>query len=75
MQIVSGKTMRKGKTNLTVFGCRVKKRLIDKDMTQAELAEAIGTTTQYLYKIFTGQRSGGKYIEAIQRVLEMKSTL
>ena len=54
---------------LTDFGKKVKKRLIDKDMTQAELAELIGCERQYLYKILVGERSGEKYKEAISMIL------
>ena len=51
---------------LTDFGKVVKKRLIDKDMTQAQLAALIGCEKQYLHKILVGERSGEKYREAIQ---------
>jgi len=56
---------------LTPFGREVKKKLIDKNMTQVELAELIGCKKQYLFKILTGERSGKKYIEAIASILEI----
>lgn len=56
---------------MTQFGRKVKKRLIDKDMTQTELAAQIGCTTQYLHKILCGERSGKKYLEDIAKILEI----
>lgn len=58
---------------ITPFGKSIKKRLIDKSMTQVELAIMIGTTPQYLQKIIYGERSGRKYIDHICRVLEIKN--
>lgn len=59
-------------TRLTPFGAKVKKKLIDRNMTQVELAALIGCNKQYLYKILCGERSGKKYIEDIQRILGIK---
>lgn len=55
----------------SAFGKQVKKRLIDKNMTAKQLADALGTTPQYLNKILHGERSGDKYIEAIKIILDM----
>lgn len=55
----------------TSFGRIVKKRLIDKDMTQVELAALVGCTKQYLHKILCGERSGKKYIDEIVKILEI----
>lgn len=55
----------------SAFGKQVKKRLIDKNMTATQLADALGTTPQYLNKILHGERSGEKYIEAIKIILDM----
>ncbi len=63
-----------GRSNIrkySTFGRQVKKRLIDRNMTARQLAEMLGTTPQYLNKILHGERSGGKYIEAIKKILEM----
>lgn len=60
---------------LTVFGAEVKKRLIDKRMSQVELAKMVGTTKQYLNLILYGERSGEKYIGNIVKVLELDSML
>ena len=59
-------------TRLTPFGKRVRKRLIDKNMTQVELAALLGCNKQYIHKILSGERSGKKYIEEIVRILDME---
>lgn len=64
---------------LTAFGATVKKKLIDLDMTQVQLAEAVGTSNKYLNLILYGDRSGEKYKNSIIRVLgldpeELKET-
>lgn len=56
-------------TGLTPFGKKVRKRLIDKDMTQVELAALLGCSKQYIHKILSGERSGKKYISEISRIL------
>lgn len=50
-------------TRLTPFGRKVRKRLIDKNMTQVELAALLGCNKQYIHKILVGERSGKKYID------------
>lgn len=60
-------------TRLTPFGVKVKKRLIDRNMTQVELAALIGCNKQYLNKILYGERSGTKYLEEISRILDIKT--
>ena len=63
--------MKAEQTKLTAFGRAVKKRLIDMDLTQVELAAMLGTNKQYIQKILCGERSGKKYIEQITRILNM----
>lgn len=58
-------------TRLTPFGRKVKKRLIDKGMTQTELAALLGCDRPYISKILTGERSGKKYIRKIAEILEI----
>lgn len=53
------------RAEVTDFGKKVVMRLIEKGMTQTELAERLGCTKQYLYKILSGQRSGKKYVETL----------
>lgn len=60
------------KKQLTSLGKEIKIRLIEKNMTQVELAELIGTTKQYLNKIISGERNGNKYISKISQVLDIK---
>ncbi len=57
--------------HLTPLGKEIKKRLIDKSMSQVELAAVVGTTKGYINKIITGYRSGEKYLEHICRILEI----
>lgn len=43
------------KRNLTKFGIEIKKRLIEKGMTQSQLAFRIGTSNVYLTNIMYGK--------------------
>lgn len=63
--------MRSPNKRLTRFGKLVVKALADRDMTKAQLADAIGSTPQYLSYIINGTRSGEKYLPAIIAVLEL----
>ena len=63
------------RVELTPFGKRVKKRLIDKNMTQMELANMLKCNKQYLYKILSGERSGEKYFEKIADILEINEAV
>lgn len=56
---------------LYVSLCTLLQRLIDKSMSQVELAAVVGTTKGYINKIITGYRSGEKYLEHICRILEI----
>ena len=57
---------------LTPLGVQIKKALIDKNMSQVELAEQVGTSKQYLNLILYGERSGKKYMDQIKDVLELE---
>ena len=59
------------KREYSSFGREIKKHLIDKNMTAKQLADALGTTPQYLNKIIHGERSGEKYIETIKSILDI----
>ena len=59
------------KRQLTPFGITVKKRLIEKGMTQVRLAEEVGTSNKYLNLILYGDRTGEKYIQKIISVLDI----
>jgi transcriptional regulator with XRE-family HTH domain len=58
---------------LTDFGVIVKKRLIELDMTQSELASRVGTSCKYVNNILYGFRSGEKYLQAIIQELGIDS--
>ena len=45
---------------ITPFGKEIKKRMIDLDMDQKDLAEAINVTPSYISDVFRGARSGVK---------------
>ncbi len=62
--------MRK-KNQLTPFGKAVKKKAISKSLTLTEVAEAVGTSSGYLYLIMYGKRKGLKYRRAIGDVLDI----
>ena len=66
-----GDGMKTKQTRLTPFGRKVKKKLIDKDMTQTELAALLGCGKPYVSKILTGERSGKKYLKMIAKILEI----
>lgn len=59
----------RNRTEYSSLGKLIKKRLVDRNMTAKELADALGTTPQYLNKILHGERSGEKYIQAIKEIL------
>lgn len=52
-------------------GIKIKKRLVEKSMTQRELAEKIKMKEQYLTDILSGRRSGNKYINKIYKELNL----
>ena len=62
---------------LTAFGKAAKKALIDRGQSQEWLIGEIKAATGqyvdggYLYKIFTGQRSAPKVVQAICEILEL----
>ena len=55
---------------LNIYGVNVKKRLIELDMTQKELAEKVGTSEVYLSYIMNGKKGGWKYRGKIDEVLK-----
>lgn len=62
------------KLKLTPFGLAIKKRLLDKGMTQKELADSLGIKGCYLTEILYGIRAGWKYREQIEDILGMKKS-
>ena len=57
--------------NLTPFGAAVKKALIDKGMTQVELARQIGISKQYVSDILYGLKRGQEHVPHIVTLLEL----
>ncbi len=53
------------------LGKLIKKNLIDKGMTQGELASRIGVSEKYLSRIVRGERGPGKYVPALARELNV----
>lgn len=53
------------------YAKQVKKRLVDLDMTQVQLAAEIGISKQYLTTILSGRRSGKTYLNKINAVLQI----
>lgn len=61
------------KRALTSYGRTIQKRLIDKGMTQVELAEYLGCDPGYLCQILYGDRTGTKYREKISELLDIET--
>lgn len=59
----------KERPELTPFGLTVRMKLLEKKMTQVELAAALGIEKQYLYKILHGMKSEKKYAEKMIQIL------
>lgn len=55
------------------FGKMVRKRLIEIDMTQNELAELLGICPPNLSRMLSGLRSGRKYRARIINILRLDS--
>lgn len=58
---------------LTSYGRMIQKRLIDKGMTQVELADRLGCGPGYLCQILYGERAGTKYREKISELLDIET--
>lgn len=61
--------MPKTKRRMTPLGKEIKRRLLELEMSQDELASLVGTSPQYVNHIIFGERSGEKYMEDIKRIL------
>lgn len=61
------------RSQLSLVGKKIKKKLIDKNLTLQELAERVGTTPQYINHIMYGRRPGDKYLDRIYEVLEIRN--
>lgn len=65
------------KRKLTKFGIEVKKKLIEKQITQYELAQKVGTSRKYLTDIMYGKSLSlkSKVVKKILNELELDSSL
>lgn len=61
----------KDKQKAVRFGKTVKKRLIDLNMSQAELAAQLHMSKIYLCRILSGDRSGRTYRDRIIKALRL----
>lgn len=58
----------------TYIGSLIRKKRIEKGLTQAQLADIVGTDEYYISKIETGKRKPGrKYLPSIANALEISS--
>jgi len=57
------------KRKLSPVGIVIKKRLIETGKTQYQLAEEVGTSSNYIYLIMIGERSGRSYMPKIAEAL------
>ena len=63
--------MAKTKRQITPMGKEIKRRLVELEMSQEELATSVGCSPQYINHIIYGERSGEKYLEQIFLILGM----
>ena len=63
--------MAKPNRQITPMGKEIKRRLVDLEMSQEELATSVGCSPQYINHIIYGERSGEKYLEQIFLILGM----
>lgn len=57
------------KNDLTPFGLWIKTRLLERNMTQSDLAEAVGVRKSYITKIVRGEVITSKYNDDIINIL------
>ncbi|MBU5442049.1 helix-turn-helix domain-containing protein [Paenibacillus sp. MSJ-34] len=61
------------KRKLSPVGVIIKKRLIEMGKTQYQLAAEVGTSSNYIYLIMIGERSGRSFIPKIAQALGLDS--
>lgn len=59
------------KNSASLFGIQVKKALIDKKMTQQDLANQLGVSKQYLWLVLYDYRPNSKYKDVIIETLNL----
>lgn len=65
----------KSKRQMTALGKEIKRRLLELEISQEELAEMVGTSPQYINHIIFGERSGKKYMDQIRSILNIQDYL
>lgn len=63
------KAYKKNQQTYTPFGLEAKKRMLDKNIKNYELAEKIGVPHTYVSQIIRGERGKSKYIPQIAEIL------
>lgn len=63
------------KRKLSPLGVMIKTQLIKQGKTQCELAREVGTSSNYIYLIMIGERSGKSFIPKIARALKIDLSL
>ncbi|BFH11116.1 helix-turn-helix domain-containing protein [Paenibacillus melissococcoides] len=63
------------KRKLSPIGIMIKKGLAETGKTQYELAAEVGTSSNYIYLIMIGERSGKSYLPKIAQVLGLKDII
>ena len=66
-----GRLLWQTKRQITPMGKEIKRRLVELEMSQEELATSVGCSPQYINHIIYGERSGEKYLEQIFLILGM----
>ena len=62
----------KKKPAICPMGIIIKKRLIDLNMKQIELAEKVGANRKFIWNMIYGLNPGRKYINDIEKILNVK---
>lgn len=65
---------KKNRWEPTPFGLKVKKRLIEKNMTVSDLARILGINRSFLSQMLYGNKKGTEYIPAICEALDIKES-
>ena len=74
VEVSDVKEKKKNRWEPTPFGVKVKKRLIEKNMTVSDLARMLGINRSFLSQMLYGNKKGEKYIPAIREALDIKES-
>lgn len=62
----------KKRRRLTSFGLKARCRMLEMNISTVELANAVGCSPTYITDIFTGYKSGAKYLNKIYEILDIE---